>query len=482
MISSVRITGCSIAMLCFFMWSFPAEGQTWRRAYGALDIDECHSVRSISPEVSIAAGSTGSFGSGSSDIYLITVDGDGVPLWSRTIGGGGVDQCTDAAVSGGSIYITGYTNSSGAGGYDGLVVSIDASGTVLWERTYGGPDWDLLNDVTLLSDGGLLVAGVTYSGHPAGSAWLLRLNAEGDTLWTRTYAGTTGHEAHSAKPTTDGGFVLAGSVVVNSDDRDALIIKLDEEGHEVWRNTYGGDSLDVGRDIIQTMDGGYSVVGITESYSTWKEGYHFRTDAQGEQLWYWNWGQINDQEIHEHYELPNGDFISVGYTKTSGGGGKDMFLMRNQPNGDFVFGRTFGGSEDEIGYSMDILDDGYICGGVTNSYGAGGSDVFLVRTGEDGTTSSESVTTAFDPLSTTEREITRTVVHPNPSTGRIEFAPLNERTRLSVLDASGRQLQETELLQGSTSTALRVSTGSYQLIFRSADGHIRRSKVVITRP
>lgn len=461
----------------------PVEGQTWRRAYGALDIDECHAVRALSADRSIAVGSTGSFGSGSSDIYVVAVDATGAPIWSRTIGGAGVDQSTDAAAVGSEgMIIAGYTNSSGAGGYDGLLVSIDANGEVLWQRTYGGMDWDFIYDVTVLNDGGLLAAGITYSEDPAGSAWMLRLSANGDTLWTRTYGGALNHEARSAKPTIDGGYVLAGSMVTTTGDRDALIIKVDVVGQEEWRMSYGGDSLDIGRDIIQTTDGGYSVVGITESYSTWTEGYHFRTDALGDQLWFWNWGQVNDQEIHEHYELPNGDFISVGYTKTSGGGGKDMFLMQNQPNGDFLFGRTFGGSEDEVGFSLDILSDGYICGGFTNTYGSGGTDMFLVRTGLDGTTASESVTASFDPLSVDDPEVMYSSVHPNPSSGMIGFQELIAPTILSVHDASGRCVERKLLAQGTTVASLDAPAGMYQLVFRSTDGTMRHAKVVIERP
>lgn len=469
-----------LAGLCTLL---PALSQpTWRRAYGALDNDEARSVRVWNAEVMVSVGSTGSFGAGASDIYVIAVDPDGTPLWSRTVGGPGVENATDSRVNAeGDLFICGFTN--GTGDYDGLLVKMAPDGEVLWQRTYGGDDWDFLQEVQVLADGGLLLAGETYSnGNVAGSAWLVRTAADGAVIWEQAYGGATAHAARSAKPTLDGGFILAGSMVDDTDDGDALVIRTNGEGSELWRRTYGGDSTDVANDIIVLQGGGYSIVGSSRSFSEWNEAYHFKIDEQGEQLWSRHWGQVNDQEAYEHFELPSGEFMSIGYTKTSGGGGKDMFLLRSWIDGDFVYGRTFGGAEDEEGFSLALLPDGFLCGGSTRSFGSGGSDVFLVRTGADGTTATESVTDTFDPLTVAEVPEERQGLFPNPSTGTINL-PVGGRTvAWRAVNSLGQALPSRSIAPGTSELDTELGPGAYVIELLDDRGHVEHHRLIIVRP
>lgn len=289
---------------------------TWRRSYGALANDRGIVARAVSEDKIVAVGYTGSFGNGSSDIYLMATDGAGVRLWSRTIGTSAVDRPTAMRVcANGDLIIAGIT--AGAGGYDGSLVRTDANGEILWSRSYGGDDWDFLYDVKELADGGLLLAGQTYSyGEPGGNAWVLRTDAQGDTLWTRAFGGSGEHEALSIVATPDGGSVLAGSLATVDRERDILVVKLDPQGDTEWIRIHGGDSLDVARDIILAPDEGYSIVGTTRSASVWNEGLHMRLFQDGTFKWQFNWGQVNDQEFYEHLVGPNDEFFIVGYTKT----------------------------------------------------------------------------------------------------------------------------------------------------------------------
>ncbi len=134
---------------------------------------------------------------------------------------------------------------------------------------------------------------------------------------------------------------------------------------------FGGDSTDVGRDIVQTIDGGFSIMGSTRSYSQWVEAYHLKINASGGEDWYRNWGQINDQEALEHVELPTGEFMSIGYTRTSGGGGKDMFLLKSATGHRGVDGGPVGsgGSRGDrnSGYPpVSAFPMAFLCAGVTS--------------------------------------------------------------------------------------------------------------------
>lgn len=480
---SVR-AGRAFAIMLFVAAFMKADGQaTWRRAYGALDSDQARVVRVMDEERYAVAGSTGSFGSGASDIYLMVIDGNGDPIWSRTIGGVGVDVAEDMLVlPNGDLLIAGTTSSSGSGGYDGFLVRTSSDGTILWQRTYGGSDWDFLRDVRS-SANGFLLTGQTYSlGVTGGTAWVLKVDPDGTEQWTDLPDLDLPSSGYASVPTTDGGMATVGTVNDPNGGEDVFVVKYDASNQQQWSIVHGGDSADIGRDIIQTIDGGFSVVGSTRSYSQWVEALHLKLNADGSEAWHRNWGQINDQESMEHLQLSNGEYLSVGYTRTSGGGGKDMFLLKSTVDGDFAFGRTFGGTEDEVGYGLSELSDGFICAGSTDSYGAGSTDVFVVRTALDGTTEFETVSEAFDPLSVTSNEGSVLPIHPNPTSGVLHIPARSSAGRWSLIDASGRTQAEQPYVFGTTRLDADVPSGIYLLRMVGNDGSVATTRVTIVRP
>lgn len=460
----------------------PLCGQyTWRRVYGGLDDDQVRTVHPLDGGNFLVMGTTGSFGAGASDIHLFELDAAGERQWSRTIGGPGVDRLTRSrAAADGTFWAVGYTNSQGQGGYDGLLLQLNAAGDVLLERTFGGADWDFLHDLRILANGDLLLVGETYSnGAVEGRAWLLRCTAAGDTLWTRTLTlDGLNTKGTCVTVTGDEGYVLGGSAETPAGDRNALLSRWTSDGELVWTTPYGGAADDELRDVLTCASGGYSAVGVTASYSDWTEAYHLRVDEAGGQLWYRNWGQINDQESQEHTELTDGTFVTIGYTKTSGGGGKDMFLLKSATDGDFVYGRTFGGLEDDEGLGLAVLDDGFICVGLTRSYGSGGSDAFVVRTGPEGTTATETVISSFDPLSVEDATADVLSIHPNPTTGLLHVPTAPHSRALLVTDRTGRLVQREVLLPGMDRVMLELPDGLYLLHLQ---GH-RPVRVVIHQP
>src|SRR5690554_3212846 len=194
--------------------SFVFGQETWRRVYGAYDEERCIAVRAISSTEFILAGTTGSFGSGSSDIYLMNVDGSGNHQWSKTLGSEWIEQARDLRVlPDGGFIIVGTTNNGDHGGYDALIIRTNSDGDVLWEKSFGGNDWDFFNQVKIVSTGGFILAGQTYSsGEPGGNAWLLRLDDEGEVIWERTLGGSGFHTGMSASEIPDNGFIMVGSL------------------------------------------------------------------------------------------------------------------------------------------------------------------------------------------------------------------------------------------------------------------------------
>jgi len=210
--------------------------------------------------------------------------------WQRTYDGPGYDggwsvqQTTD-----GGYIITGYTYSFGPGtpSYSNVyLVKTNASGDTLWTRTYGGARNDRGNSVQQTSDGGYIVAGFTWSfGVGADDVYFVKTDAQGDTLWTRAYGGPSNDEGYAVQQTADGGYIIAGNTnsfgVGTPDSDNVYVIKTDPSGDTLWTRTYGGPGYDEGWSVQQTTDGGYIIAGRTQSFGA---GYHdvylIRTDAQ----------------------------------------------------------------------------------------------------------------------------------------------------------------------------------------------------------
>lgn len=468
------------------LWPVKLAAQpTWKRVYGGFDVDFAYDAVLTDDGGVVVVGSTGSFGNGNSDVYLFKVDEFGVRQWSTTLGSAALEVGNAIVVmDDGGFTIAGSTNATPSGDYDGLVMRVSADGQLLWQRNLGGEAWDFLYSVDRTDDDGVFVAGVTYSSSSAGEAWVVRLNSSGDELWALGYGGEGSAQANSVCSTIDGGGIITGSSAATNSDTSAFVLKFDANSNVEWSNSYGGDQLDIGRHIITTLDGGYSVLGITRSFGTVTEQYHFKLGSDGSLEWERNWGQIADQEGYEHLQLPNGDYASIGFVTQGGAGGKDMFLLKSDPNGQFLLGQTQGGIDDEVGYAILRMDGGYLMCGITASYGAGMWDVFLVRTNEVGFTATDDVIASFDPLSTTE--LTRAApalnLFPNPSTGRFQLGYEGTWKDLRVVDASGRSVDGVQWSAGSREVHADLPAGSYVLELHTLDGQLLRARLQIVKP
>jgi len=223
-----------VALILIGSVSIVSAQTSWWRTYGGTGSDYGYSVQQTLDGGYIVAGSTGSFGAGGGDFYLIKTDASGDALWTRIYGGTGYDYgySVQQTLDGGYI-IAGYTQSSGAGSYDVYLIKTSASGDTLWTRTYGGADGDGGFSVQQTSDTGYIITGYTYSfGAESTDVYLIKTDASGDTLWTRTYGGTGYDYGRSVRQTLDGGYIIAGythSFGAGCDD--VYLIKTDANGN-----------------------------------------------------------------------------------------------------------------------------------------------------------------------------------------------------------------------------------------------------------
>jgi hypothetical protein len=239
----------------------------WDRTFGGSDRDKGSSVQQTSDGGFILVGYTESFGAGWADVWLIKTDADGNKLWEKTFGGSGLDSGSSVQqTSDGGFILVGYTTSFGAGGFDVWLIKTDADGNKLWEKTFGGSGRDWGSSVQQTSDGGFILVGYTTS-FGAGDVWLIKTDANGNKQWDRTFGGSDWDEGWSVQQTSDGGFIIVGwTWSFGAGGPDVWLIKTDANGNKQWDRTFGGSDWDWGFSVQQTSDGGFIIVGSTESF------------------------------------------------------------------------------------------------------------------------------------------------------------------------------------------------------------------------
>jgi hypothetical protein len=230
-------------------------------------------------------GVTQSFGKGVEDVWLVKTNAYGDTLWTRNYGDTGDDRGYSVQqTSDGGYIVAGWTNSFGAGSYDVYLIKTDSSGDTLWTRTLGGTGDDRGYSVQQTSDGGYIVAGNTTSfGAGVHDVWLIKTDAHGDTIWTRTYGGIHDDLGYSVQQTADGGYIIAGWTNSFGDlNGDVYLVKTNASGETLWTRTYGGTGVDIGYSVQQTTDRGYIVAGWANSFgSGYFDVYLVKTDSNG---------------------------------------------------------------------------------------------------------------------------------------------------------------------------------------------------------
>jgi len=315
-------------------------------------------------------------------------------LWTRTYGGSGNEAYYRADVhqtSDGGYILAGSTSSYGAGGHDAWVIKTDANGNSLWSHTFGSSGSDYARNVQQTTDGGYIIGGCYNWSYGSGDMWLIKTDPNGHEVWSSTFRRSVSNDVGFVQQTTDGGYVLFGSSgsYYIPGQYDWWLIKTDENGDSLWSRTYGGDGADFAETVHQTQDGGYILSGATYSFPFFSDSLHYwllKTDANGDSLW----SHVYTNEGYDvglgSQQTSDGGYVFVGETRPYVGGGPlDIWLIKTDTDGEVEWDRTFGGSGDDYGYSvLQTADGGYVLVGNTSSYGAGGYDMWLIKTDANG--------------------------------------------------------------------------------------------------
>jgi hypothetical protein len=360
----------------------------WIKTFGGDTNDYGYSVQPTSDGGYIITGQTQSYGAGESDVYLIKTDAGGNQTWYKTFGGSDWDYGYSVQpTSDGGYIITGATLSYGAGYYDIYLIKTDASGNQTWYKTFGGSGYDAGYSVQQTLDGGYIITGLIQSYAGYSDVYLIKTDASGNQTWTKTFGGTNSDIGSSVQPTSDGGYIITGwTRSYGAGSNDVYLIKTDAGGNQQWYKTFGGSAEDYGNSVQPTLDGGYIITGVTYSYGAGEDDvYLIKTDASGNQTWSKTFGGSGWDYGCSVQPTSDGGYIITGQTRSYGAGEDDVYLIKTDAGGNQQWYKTFGGSGRDNGRSVQLTSDGgYIITGSTESYGAGGYDVYLIKSDANG--------------------------------------------------------------------------------------------------
>ncbi len=341
---------------------------------------------------------------------------------------------------------------------DGWMVKLDSTGTIEWQKILGGTKNDRINDIIQLNDGSyILCAGAqSFDGEVTGHLgsvssangmdfWLVKLDLTGNIIWEKCYGGSGGEEPYSVIQASDGGFVLAGVTYSNDSDvtahigawgtNDFWIIKTDSVGTLEWEKSLGGTYHDNAWSIIQSNDGGYVAVGNTQSNDSNVSVLYgnvdiwvVKIDSTGNLLWEKSLGgSLNDQaaDLVRAYDggyLVLGRVYSSDFDVSMNYGASDCWLAKLSETGALEWSTNYGGSLSEwVGAIIQTPDSNYaIAGGtgsndfdVSGNHGVG--DYWLLKINPDSLTS-------INNLDFTHSGFT---LFPNPASDAISFSTSN---------------------------------------------------------
>ena len=391
----------------------------WKKEIKASNTrsDKIYSIRQTPDKGYVWVGCTKNSPSDSWDFQIVKINRKGIPVWQHSFGGNSDDEAQNVRITpSGDIMVVGTTESNNIAGFkggtsDAYLMKYKPDGTLLWKKTFGGSGEDMAMGVCPNPDGTCFVIGKSnstdgdlslYSANKGNAdIWLFKIDANGTILWSKTFGGQGEDIGYDIEATPDGNYIIAASSsstdgdakVKPNRDSDYWLIKISPIGNIIWSKTFGGRNKEEAFSAHATKDGGYLIGGrswstnndgeVTDNHGKW-DFWTIKTDANGNLLWQKSYGGTEDDYGRDIQPTSDGGSIISGYTKSTNGdirgnnGDFDTWVARLNANGKIMWRQCFGTPETEYSYKalQQTKDGGYIIG--YNSY-IGNEDRFYVN-------------------------------------------------------------------------------------------------------
>ncbi|MBK7854216.1 MAG: T9SS type A sorting domain-containing protein [Bacteroidetes bacterium] len=369
-----------IFLIIIFLFSFRIlNAQTFVKSVGTTTDDLVSSILQTNDNSYLLTGATKNVVAGFIDAVVMKMDSAGNILWTKAYGRGDFDQLTSAVQTyDGNFVCAGSVTDSSVYGRDVLVMKIDNAGNILWSKRYGTTGTDLastLDGLIQTIDSGFVVVGITnnLTGTFNNDPFIMKLNSNGDTLWTKGFSNINNELFSSVRQTPDGGFIVTGrSNSFGNLVMDALLVKFDANGNIEWQKRYGGNAWEEAQAVSITNDG-YVVAGSTTTFGA--GGYDamvFKTDTSGNIIWSTAIGGTNPDAMYAMVQTTDSGFVITGQTEsynahrlnssssTFATDSAEVFTFKLNSVGDTVWCYGYGGYLLEESYGIGKTNDGRI--------------------------------------------------------------------------------------------------------------------------
>lgn len=439
--------------------SIPLFSQvTFEKTYGIDGSDYGYSLVQTADEGFALFGVQPVFGGVYSNSIIVKTDKFGTKLWSKSFGD------SIHGFQGWDIFSTsngGFLLKSGINQQNGLnLINLDSSGNVLWNKTYYSNGYYSFGGIAEAIDGGYVFLSKKFQ---SSNTYLTKTNIYGDSIWSKpiTLGDTTGF---SIKAVSDGYVICGGSNEYVS--YRAILIKIDSEGNRIWTKSFGNGGYNVFNSMDLTDDGGIILVGQSStSFPEPDDLYLVKVNGFGHQLWSRTFGGDGTDWGHSVKQTSDGGYIAFGVTQSFGDFNGDFYLVKTNSGGNEEWHKIYGSSSPETGFCVvQASDNGYAMLGHISKAGYAASDMYLIKTNEFGD--------VIDPGKVSSDEL---IVYPNPTSqdfkvGGVDFSV----NQINLFDALGQLVKEINypvqvLLGDQTIDVSGLKKGYYTVEFISGE-------------
>ncbi len=424
-----------------FSWDSYSQSIKFKKFLGSPSFDFGYSVKQTKDNGYIMCGNTGFMGV--TQAYVLKTDSLGNLLWEKTFGDNKITLANSIIETFDSCFVfCGYQLNEN-NDYDVSLYKIDQNGSLIWNKKFGGADWDFAKSLIQNSDSGYTIAGSTNSFENASQAYVIKTNKFGDLVWENYYGGANDEEINSIEYCSGGGYILCGSTKSLGDPLgDIYIVKINNDGFLEWTKSYGNANGNDFATCIKQISNGDFILSGAYFYSPENHhlAYFLKINSVGDTIFSQLRGSPNEAIGYSVVESNDGGYVWLG--KLNLNGSYKAYFYKIDTYGGFRFAFAYGDSfGSDIGFEVNkTKDNGFVCIGTTkNTQNNFTEDIYFFKTDSMGFALENH---EFIPTVVYEKIESKKIINlfPNPSNGAFTFElnSLNNDLNISVLDINGR--------------------------------------------
>ncbi len=353
----------------------------WQFNYGGAD-NELARAGVFAGGQLYALGTSRSFENPNGAIYLLRIDTSGLQTGQYEFGFDAPYEGHDIILSAdGQLLILGSRQDPATGNKDLYIVNCDLNGNELWSKRIETEGSERPREMLLLANGNLVVCGaVEREDSGDRDIHLTWLSAEGDLIQHRYFGGAAYDGAQNILEIEDQELMLSGYTdSYGAGDRDLYLMKLSAQGDSIWSETYGGEGYEEPGSFARTLEGGYITVAHTASTEPNHNMTALRLDDRGVVVWQQEFGGSEHDGGQAVYVKPGGGFVFIGRTNSRGAGLQDILMADVDDYGTSSLERSFGGADTDRADDILAFGNYYYIIGQSRSYNFGDNDVFIIK-------------------------------------------------------------------------------------------------------